>query len=138
MIDPLSASLIAASSGLETQSQRMRIISQNLANANSTGKTPGADPYARKTVTFAEVVDIETGARQAKVSRIGIDTAPFRVEFRPDHPAADQKGYVKFSNVNPIVEIADMQDTARIYEADLQVIKQTKQMFSMLAELIRK
>ncbi len=138
MIDPLSASLIAASSGLETQSQRMRIISQNLANANSTGKTPGADPYARKTVTFAEIVDIETGARQAKVSQIGIDDAPFRVEFRPDHPAADQQGYVKFSNVNPIIEIADMQDTARIYEADLQVIKQTKQMFSMLAELIRK
>ncbi len=123
MIDPLSASLIAASSGLETQSQRMRIISQNLANANSTGKTPGADPYARKTVTFAEIVDIETGARQAKVSQIGIDDAPFRVEFRPDHPAADQQGYVKFSNVNPIIEIADMQDTARIYEADLQVIK---------------
>jgi len=138
MIDPLSASLIAASSGLETQSQRMRIISQNLANANSTGKTPGADPYARKTVTFAEIVDIETGARQAKVSQIGVDDAPFRVEFRPDHPAADQQGYVKFSNVNPIIEIADMQDTARIYEADLQVIKQTKQMFSMLAELIRK
>ncbi|MEO9875340.1 MAG: flagellar basal body rod protein FlgC [Anderseniella sp.] len=138
MIDPLSASLIAASSGLETQSQRMRIISQNLANANSTGKTPGADPYARKTVTFAEVVDIESGARHAKVSQIGVDNAPFRVEFRPDHPAADQKGYVKFSNVNPIIEIADMQDTARIYEADLQVIKQTKQMFSMLAELIRK
>lgn len=138
MIDPLSASLIAASSGLETQSQRMRIISQNLANANSTGKTPGADPYARKTVTFAEIVDIETGTRQVKVSQIGIDDAPFRVEFRPDHPAADQQGYVKFSNVNPIIEIADMQDTARIYEADLQVIKQTKQMFSMLAELIRK
>lgn len=138
MIDPLSASLIAASSGLETQSQRMRVISQNLANANSTGKTPGADPYARKTVTFAEVVDIATGTRQAKVSQIGVDDAPFRVEFRPDHPAADQQGYVKFSNVNPIIEIADMQDTARIYEADLQVIKQTKQMFSMLAELIRK
>lgn len=138
MIDPLSASLIAASSGLETQSQRMRIISQNLANANSTGKTPGADPYARKTVTFAEIVDIETGTRQVKVSQIGIDDAPFRVEFRPNHPAADQQGYVKFSNVNPIIEIADMQDTARIYEADLQVIKQTKQMFSMLAELIRK
>ncbi len=138
MIDPLGASLIAASSGLETQSQRMRIISQNLANANSTGKTPGADPYARKTVTFAEVVDLETGARQAKVSQFGVDKAPFRVEFRPDHPAADQNGYVKFSNVNPIVEVADMQDTVRIYEADLQVIKQTKQMFSMLAELIRK
>ncbi|MGI9514180.1 MAG: flagellar basal body rod protein FlgC [Anderseniella sp.] len=138
MIDPLGASLIAASSGLETQSQRMRIISQNLANANSTGKTPGADPYARKTVTFAEVVDIATGARQAKVSQFGVDKAPFRVEFRPDHPAADQNGYVKFSNVNPIVEVADMQDTVRIYEADLQVIKQTKQMFSMLAELIRK
>ncbi len=138
MIDPLGASLIAASSGLETQSQRMRIISQNLANANSTGKTPGADPYARKTVTFAEVVDVETGTRQAKVSKFGVDPSPFRVEFRPDHPAADQKGYVKFSNVNPIVEIADMQDTARIYEADLQVIKQTKQMFSMLADLIRR
>lgn len=138
MIDPLSASLIAASSGLETQSQRMRIISQNLANANSTGKTPGADPYARKTVTFAEVVDVQTGARHAKVSKFGVDPSPFRVEFRPDHPAADQNGYVKFSNVNPIIEIADMQDTARIYEADLQVIKQTKQMFSMLADLIRR
>lgn len=138
MIDPLGAAMAAATSGLNAQSHRMRIVSQNLANSSSTGTSPGADPYARKTITFAEALDRQSGMRSVVISGRGVDPAPFRVDYRPDHPAADANGYVKLPNVNPIVEVADMQDAVRAYQADIEVIKQTKQMYSMLSELLRR
>jgi flagellar basal-body rod protein FlgC len=138
MIDPLNSAMTAASSALHSQAKRMNIISQNLANAQSTGNSPGADPYARKLITFAETLDRATGAARVEVSSIRRDTAPFRLEYRPDHPAADGKGYVKLPNVNPIIEVADMQDALRLYQADVQVIKQTKSMYAMLSDLLRR
>jgi flagellar basal-body rod protein FlgC len=137
MIDPLTAALKVAASGLEAQSMRMRVVSENLANAQSTGKTPGADPYQRKTITFSSELDRASGATMIGVDRIGHDNTPFRVEYDPDHPAADKSGYVKMPNVNMMIEMADMREADRSYEADLQIVKQSRQMISMTIDLLK-
>jgi flagellar basal-body rod protein FlgC len=137
MIDPLKLTSKIAASGLEAQSKRMRIVSENLANAQSTGQTPGADPYARKTITFSGEVDSDTGVNFARVESIETDTAPFRIEHNPGHPAADAKGYVKMPNVNTLIELADMREAGRAYDANLQTIKQAREMISMTIDLLR-
>jgi flagellar basal-body rod protein FlgC len=137
MIDPLSAALKIAASGLDAQSTRMRVVSENLANAQSTGRTPGSDPYQRKTITFSSELDRASGASLMEVERIGRDTSPFRVEYDPDHPAADPGGYVKMPNVNMLVELADMREADRSYAADLQIVKQSRQMISMTIDLLK-
>ena len=137
MIDSLQSSLSIASSGLEAQSTRMRIVSENLANASSTGRVAGADPYQRKTVTFAGEMDRAAGAQLVKVKEVGVDTTPYRVEYDPGHPAADKSGYVKMPNVNSMIEMADMREVNRSYEANLQVVKQVRSMFGMTIDLLR-
>ena len=137
MIDPLQSSIQIASSGLEVQSTRLRVVSENLANANSTGRVRGSDPYRRKTTTFTGEMDRASGVRVVKVKDIGVDNAPFRVEYEPSHPAADTNGYVKMPNVNTLIEMADMRETNRSYEANLQVIKQVRSMVSMTIDLLR-
>ena len=137
MLDSLQASLAIASSGLEAQSTRMRIVSENLANANSTGRTSGSDPYQRKTVTFDAAMDRAAGAQLVKIKEIGIDRAPFRVDYDPGHPAADKAGYVKLPNVNMMIEMADMKEVNRSYEANLQIVKQVRSMFGMTIDLLR-
>jgi flagellar basal-body rod protein FlgC len=137
MLDSLQASLAIASSGLEAQSTRMRIVSENLANANSTGRTAGADPYQRKTVTFDAALDRAAGAQLVKIKELGVDRAPFRVDYDPGHPAADKAGYVKLPNVNMMIEMADMREVNRSYEANLQIVKQVRSMFGMTIDLLR-
>lgn len=138
MIDPLRLSSKIAASGLEAQSKRMRVVSENLANAQSTGNTPGADPYARKTITFAGEVDRDTGVNFARVEDIGQDdSTPFRLELNPGHPAADENGYVKMPNVNMLIEMADMREAGRAYDANLQSVKQAREMISMTIDLLR-
>ncbi|AWM85866.1 flagellar basal body rod protein FlgC [Microvirga sp. 17 mud 1-3] len=137
MIDPLQASSRLAGAGLEAQSMRLRIVSENIANAQSTGKTAGSDPYARKTITFRSELDRALDTASVKVKEIGIDQAPFRVEYDPGNPAADENGYVKMPNVNMLVEMADMREANRSYEANLQMMKQTRSMISSLIDLLR-
>jgi flagellar basal-body rod protein FlgC len=137
MIDPLISASRIAGSGLEAQSTRMRIIAENLANANSTGEAAGADPYRRKTVTFESALDRASGASLVKVEGVGADRAPFRTEFDPSHPAADENGMVKLPNVNMLVEMADMREANRAYEANLSVIKQTRGMVAATIDLLR-
>lgn len=137
MVDPLTASSRTAASGLEAQSMRMRIISENLANMESTGATRGSDPYRRKLVTFEAALDRLSGADLVTASRVIRDEKPFRLEFQPGHPAANEAGYVKLPNVNMIVEAADMREANRSYEANLQVIKQTREMVSMTIDLLK-
>lgn len=137
MLDSLQVSLSIASSGLEAQSTRMRIVSENLANANATGRTPGSDPYQRKTVTFDAEMDRSAGAQLVKVKDIGVDQTPYRVEYDPGHPAADKSGYVKLPNVNMMIEMADMREVTRSYEANLQIVKQVRSMFGMTIDLLR-
>ncbi len=137
MIDPLQASLSIAGSGLEAQSARLRVVSENMANAESTGTTAGAAPYARKTITFEGEMNRAVGAQLVRVKDIGTDRTPFRVEHDPGNPAADASGNVKMPNVNILVEMADMREASRSYEANLQIVKQTRDLVSMTLDLLK-
>lgn len=137
MSDSLIASAKAASHGLFAQSTRMRILSENIANAETTGTEPGSDPYRRKTVSFENELDQANGMDLVQVGEIGQDQSQFRTEYRPGHPAADANGYVKLPNVDVLVELTDMREASRGYTANTQVIKQVKDMVSMTIDLLR-
>jgi len=136
-MDALTAALKVAASGLGAQSERLRVVSENLANAQSTGSSPGADPYRRKTVSFVTELDRATGGSLVEIGSVDRDPSKFPVEFQPGNEAADEKGYVKMPNVNVLVEIADMSEANRSYEANLQVIKQARDLISMTIDLLR-
>jgi flagellar basal-body rod protein FlgC len=137
MHDPLRVALKVGASGLEAQSRRLRVVSENLANAQSTAATPGGDPYTRKVVTFENHVDDALGASLVKVSGIERHRTPYRLEHNPSHPAADANGYVKMPNVDIVSEVADMHEANRSYEANLQVIKQARELIAMTIDLLR-
>lgn len=137
MIDPLKIAARIAGAGLEAQSLRMRVVAENIANARSTGSTPGSDPYARKTVSFESEFDQNVGAATVSVHGIGVDKTPFQVEYDPGNPAADKDGNVKMPNVNMVLEMADMREASRSYEANLQMIKQARTMNAQILDLLR-
>ena len=136
-MDALSAALKVAASGLSAQSDRLRVVSENLANAQSTGETPGSDPYRRKTISFSAELDRASGGALVEVLKIDRDQSDFPVEFIPGHEAADENGYVKMPNVNALIEMADMTEANRSYEANLQVIRQARELISMTIDLMR-
>jgi len=136
-MDPLIASLKISASGLEAQSSRLRVVSENLANARSTGDTPGADPYRRKTVSFAQELDRAAGVNTVEIKKIGTDKSDFRTEYDPGNPAADPNGVVKYPNVNILVEMADMREANRSYEANLQSIRQARDLINSTIDLLR-
>jgi flagellar basal-body rod protein FlgC len=137
MPDPLQATLRIAGSGLEAQSVRLRVISENIANAQSTGDTPGADPYARQTISFDSVLDRSLGVPLVRVKTIGQDDTPFKVEHDPGNPAADAGGFVKMPNVDVLTELADMREANRTYEANLQVAKQSAELMNQTVSLLK-
>jgi flagellar basal-body rod protein FlgC len=137
MSDPLLATAKAASHGLFAQSERMRVLSENIANAETTGTTPGADPYQRKLITFGNTLDEAEGLDLVEVDGIDRDKTPFRTEYMPGHPAADDKGYVKMPNVDTLVELADMREANRAYTANTQVIRQVRELVTMTIDLLR-
>jgi flagellar basal-body rod protein FlgC len=126
-----------AASAMAAQTLRLRTISENIANANSTAESPGADPYRRKLVTFKNVLDRATGADTVKVDRIVPDAAPFELKYIPGHPAADANGYVRMPNVNPLVEMSDLREAQRSYQANVDVIDVTNTMLSRAIDLLR-
>lgn len=136
-MDALTAALKVAASGLGVQSERLRVVSENLANAQSTGTAAGSDPYRRKTISFVSQLDQATGGSLVQIGSIDRDPSDFPVEFQPGNEAADDKGYVKMPNVNPLIEMADMTEANRSYEANLQVIKQARDLISMTIDLMR-
>lgn len=137
MADDLKVALLTAGSALRAQSTRLRVISENMANANSTSPQAGGDPYVRKTITFASELDRASGANLVRINVIGRDKAPFQSNYDPGHLAADAAGYVKMSNVNPLVEMSDMREAHRSYEASLQVVRQAREMIGDLIDLLR-
>ena len=137
MIDALDAAIQVASSGLQAQSTRLRVVAENMANANSTSTVPGGNPYVRKTVTFEDEMDRTAGVDLVHVKDIGADTTPFKIEYDPSNPAADAKGFVKLPNVNIIAEMADMREANRSFTADLEVNKQGRQLYTMTTDLLR-
>ena len=137
MSDPLQATLRIAGSGLEAQSVRLRVISENIANAQSTGDAPGADPYTRQTVSFDSVLDRSLGVPLVRIKTISQDSAPFKVEHDPGNPAADAGGFVKLPNVDVLTELADMREANRSYEANLQVAKQSAELLGQTVSLLK-
>ncbi len=133
----LMNSLKIAASGLGVQSQRMRVISENIANADSTATEKGGDPYRRKVSTFTQELNRDIGLEVVKAGRIKLDKSDFGMRFEPGHPAADEKGYVKTPNVNGLVEAMDMREAQRSYEANLNVITSARRMLAKTLEILR-
>lgn len=138
MFDPLNAAMSIASSGLKAQSQRLRVVAENVANVNSTASTPGGDPYRRKTITFDAELDRALGASLVNVKSIGVDRSDFKLVHDPSHPAAAADGYVKMPNVSALVEMADMREATRSYEANLNIIDQARKMVMRTTDLMRR
>ena len=136
-MDPLTTALRVASTGLGAQSERLRVVSENLANAQSTGNTPDENPYRRKTITFSSTLDRASGIAYVNTPAISSDPSEFPTEYMPGHQAADANGYVRMPNVNTLVEMADMREANRSYQANLQVIKQARELISMTIDLLR-
>jgi flagellar basal-body rod protein FlgC len=130
-------SILTAASGLKAQAGRMRVIAENVANANSTANTPGGDPYRRRVPTFQARLDRETGTRTVELGRVVNDRSDFQRRFEPSHPAADANGYVKYPNVNSLVETMDMREAQRSYEANLNVIGATRRMIQRTLDILR-
>lgn len=125
-----------AASALRAQQARMRIIAENLANADSTAKTAGGDPYRRQAPVF-EPTKV-AGANGVRMSKVEPDQTQFREEYEPGNPSADSRGYVKLPNVNPLVEALDMREAQRAYEANLNVIETTRAMQQRTLDLLKK
>ena len=136
-MDNIAATFSIANSALRAQSQRIRVATENLANADSTGKTPGANPYTRKVVSFESAMDDATGASVVQADGEEVDTAPYRIENIPGHPAADKNGNVKLPNVNMLVELADIREGTRSYDATVQVMKQARDLVNMTLDLLK-
>ncbi len=133
----LSDTLAIAASGMKAQGDRLRVVAENIANADSTGKTPNEEPYRRKLVVFQNALDKELGINTVKVGSRTHDMSEFRKKYDPTHPAADEKGYVLYPNVNNIVEMMDMRESRRGYEANMNVIEVSKAMLTRTIDLLR-
>lgn len=133
----LSISADIAFSGMKAQSERLRIISENMANAESVGIRPGEDPYRRQVVTFQNYVDKETGAEMVKVDKVVKDQSQFVKKYEPNHPAADANGYVTMPNVNPLIEMMDMKEAQRAYEANLTMVQTARGMNSKVLDILK-
>src|SRR6476660_9757629 len=130
-------SLAIAASGLKAQAGRIRVISENIANADSTALKPGGDPYRRKVPTFDHKFERELDAQTVSLGRVSRDKKAFEVRHEPGHPAADGAGDVKYPNVNPLVEQMDMREAQRSYEANLNVISSTRRMLAKTLDILR-
>lgn len=126
-----------SSSGLKTQQDRLKIVAQNIANADSVGTRTGEPPYRRKTISFKNQLDRETGDMMVRTNKISVDRSDFVKKYEPTHPQADAQGYVLYPNVNPITEMVDMREARRSYEANLNVIESSKAMLSQTMSLLR-
>lgn len=134
----LATSMTVAASGMRAQSDRMRIIAENIANASSTATTPGGDPYRRKIATINSEFDRQLGATIVEAGKPVLDQSAFRTQYDPGNPAADSHGYVKMSNVNSLIEIMDMREAQRSYEADLTVMDASKTMLARTIDLLKR
>ncbi len=133
----LLKSLDISASGMKAQGTRLRVISENVANAGSTALTPEGEPYRRKLVTFGSELNRELGVNLVEVKRVSRDQSEFGSRYEPNHPAADPSGYVATSNVNSVIEMADMREAQRSYEANLKVLQASRRMLQQTIELLR-
>ena len=133
----LMQSLMISAAGMKVQGERLRVVAENLANADSVAERPGADPYRRKTITFRNELDRQLGIETVQVDKVGVDRSDFRMKYDPGNPAADDKGYVKLPNVNSLIEMTDMREAQRSYEANLRAIEVARNMLQRTIDLLR-
>lgn len=133
----INSTLSVSAAGMQAQSDRLRVVAENLANQDTTGSTPGADPYRRKTITFENVIDHETGVSKVRVKKVGKDMSDFEQRYDPANPAADKRGYVKTPNVNTMVEVVDSHEAQRSYEANLNTFQTTRSMIARTIDLLK-
>ena len=133
----LDKALSIAASGMNAQTTRLRVIAENMANQDTTGSKPGADPYRRRTVTFEDRLDRQLGADTVQVKKVGQDNSDFPLRYDPSNPAANAQGYVKLPNVNGLVEVMDMREAERSYNANLAVMQASRSMLSRTIELLK-
>ena len=132
-----SSSLRIAATRLHAQTARMRVIAENLADADSAGKAPGEEPYRRRVPTFETNFDADAGGQIVEVGQLAYDMSDFTSRYEPGHPAADARGYVQYPNVNPLIETMDMREAQRTYEANLNVVTVTRQMLGRTLDILR-
>lgn len=137
-MDKASETLQIAAAGLRAQASRMRVIAENVANADSTGQTAEEDPYRRQIPVFDAVMDRELGTRVVRMNNVRADQSEFRSVYEPGHPAADAEGYVKYPNVSSLIELMDMRDAQRSYEANLTMVEGTRRMLERTLDLLRR
>ena len=133
----LTSSMSISAAGLKAQGERLRVISENIANAGSTAVSPDSDPYRRKLVTFGNELSRELGTELVEVMKVSRDNSEFGLRYQPGHPAADDSGYVKVSNVNTLVEMTDMREAQRSYEANLKMMQAARSMLERTIDLLR-
>ena len=133
----LDTALSVSAAGMDVQGTRLRVIAQNLANQDTTGSTPGADPYRRKQITFTDRLDRSRGVEQVQVGAITPDQSALPLKYDPSHPAADAQGYVKQPNVNSFVEVMDMREAQRSYNANLSVMQVTRSMLTRTIDMLK-
>ena len=136
-MDDIIRTMRISGSGLRTQGQRLRVIAQNIANANSIATDPNGKPYRRKVITFKNEFDKALGLDTVRVHKVRPDMSEFGKRFDPNHPAADTEGYVLTPNINTLVEMTDMREAQRSYEANLNVIKSSKKMLTNAIDILR-
>ena len=136
-VSDFTRSMGIATSGLRAQAGRIRVISENIANADSTASSAGGDPYRRKVPTFVNQLDRVLDAKTVALGKIKPDQSDFRTKYEPSNPAADASGYVKYPNVNPLVEMTDMRDAQRSYEANLNIISATRRMIQRTLDILK-
>ena len=126
-----------STAGMQVQGARLRVISENIANADSLPQDANGKPYRRKLITFQNSLNRSMGLNMVKVHSIKADQSEFGKKFDPNHPAADEDGYVLTPNVNSLIEMSDMREAQRSYEANLQLIKASKAMLNSAIEILR-
>ena len=137
MANDLESALSIAASGMRAQGFRLKVVAQNIANASSTADRTGGEPYRRRIVTFANVLDRELDAKLVEIKKVKEDSSQFSLVYDPNHPAANGEGFVEMPNVNALVEMMDMREAQRSYEANLNMIESSKKLMSRTIGLLR-
>jgi flagellar basal-body rod protein FlgC len=133
----LDRALAVSAAGMTTQSSRLRIVAENIANRDSTGLSPDMDPFRRRTIAFTQQMDRRAGVQVPVARRVGTDPSEFPLRYEPSHPAANANGYVRMPNVTSLIELGDMREAQRSYNANLAVMETTRSMLMRAIEALR-
>jgi flagellar basal-body rod protein FlgC len=137
MAGDLNQALNVSATGMDVQTTRLRVIAENIANQDTTGSSPGSDPYRRKTITFESTMDRVAGVETVRVKNIGVDNGDLPLRYDPANPASNPQGYVKLPNVNSFIEVMDMREAERSYSANVSVMQATRSMLNKTIDLLK-